>query len=150
MIPTPKKPTATAGDPGNMNENSKKFMPKVEKAQKLNLHKEMHIMYQPPTMGSTIPSTNMKAASEHPPFFRNMPGSEIFKQAFSNPRYMLLGALCVTGYSLFSMHNKVTDLEKKVGELEKMPKEQARMWREIDHLLVEQRRGNLFVTPRGG
>jgi hypothetical protein len=22
------------------------------------------------------------------------------------------------------------------------------MWKEIDHLLVEQRRGNLFITPK--
>jgi len=46
------------------------------------------------------------------------------------------------------MHSKVAELERKVEELEKVPREQARMWREIDGLLMEQRKGNLFSVPR--
>jgi hypothetical protein len=154
MIPTSKKPTV-GGDSKTMIQESlkKSLTPKIKTTQGLPLPRD----HLPPSFAKhlgtiTIPSTTMTAASEHPPFFRNMPGSKFAKTAFSNPRFLLLGAVCVAGYSLFMMNSKVTELEKKVEELEKLPREQARMWREIDHLLVEQRRGNLFVTatPKGG
>jgi hypothetical protein len=154
MIPTSKRPTATGGSPGNMNESFKKVItPKIKTTQGLPLPRD----HLPPSFAKylgpiTMPSTTITAASEHPPFFRNMPGSKFAKRAFSNPRFLLLGAVCIAGYSLFSMNSNISELEKKVEELEKVPREQARMWREIDHLLVEQRRGNLFVTatPKGG
>lgn len=98
-----------------------------------------------PTLpGSTVPVAEIKTPYRHPPFFRDLP----IPPFMTNPRFLLLGAVCAAGYTLFSMHSKVAELERKVEELEKVPREQARMWREIDGLLMEQRKGNLFSVPR--